>query len=156
LVQLPGLFLWGIGLIQYLESLNSALGYIKTDQLWTGLFIAAILSTFTLIAVVLTQFPTIGIIETIVLSPIIVSLVIFSIIIGAFVVVFRKGIIAGPLLLILGALSLYAIRCILWLIADTWILTPTDRVIAAEAFILCGIALLLSKNLRVLETWKLR
>jgi hypothetical protein len=156
LVQLPGLFLWGIGIIQYLQALNSAMGYVKTDQLWTGLFLAVILSTVGLIAVVVTQFPSIGIIESMVLSPIIVSLVLFSTVIGVFVVVFRKGIIARPLFLILGALLLYATRCILWLISDAWIQAPIDRVIAAEAFILCGIALLMSKNLRLLETWKLR
>ncbi|TFG26625.1 hypothetical protein EU528_14070 [Candidatus Thorarchaeota archaeon] len=152
LAQLPGLLLWGIGIIQYLRSLNAALGYVKPNNLLIGLFLATTLSTISLIVVIVTQYPTIGIIESIVLSPIVAGLTLFVIIVFALVWIFRKGSLARPLFLILLALLLYLIRCSLWLFADAGLEAPTDRVIAVEAFILCGTALLMARNLGTIDT----
>jgi len=147
LVQLPGLLLWGLGIIQYLRSLNSALGYVKSNNLWVMLFLAATLSSIGLIVVNATQFTTIGLLENIVLSPIIVGLALFSVITIMLVGIFREGVLAKPLFLVLGALILYLVRCLLWLFTDTGLESPTDGLIAIESFILCGAALLLAKNL---------
>lgn len=152
LAQLPGLLLWGIGIIQYLRSLNSALGYVKPNNLWIGLFLATTLSTITLVVIIVTQFPAIGLIESIVLSPIVVGLALFVIITTALVWIFRKGSLAQPLFLILLALLLYLVRCSLWLFTDVGLTIPTDRVIAVEAFILCGTALLMARNLGSIDT----
>ena len=152
LIQLPGLLLWGIGILQYLRSLNEALGYIRPQNLWIGLFLATTLSTISLVVIIVTQLPMFGLIESIVLSPIIVGLTLFVIITTAFVVIFRKGSLAVPLFLILGALLLYLVRCLLWLFSDMALETPTDGVIAAEAFILCGAALLMARNLGRIDT----
>ncbi|TFH04286.1 MAG: hypothetical protein E4H14_15085 [Candidatus Thorarchaeota archaeon] len=152
LVQLPGLLLWGIGILQYLRSLNEALGYIKPNNLWIVLFLTTTLSTISIIVIIATQFPTIGFIESIVLSPIIVGLALFVIITTILVVIFRKGFLAKPLFLILGALLLYLVRCLLWLISDVGFVVSIDRVIATEAFILCGAALLMARNLGSMDT----
>jgi len=152
LIQLPGLLLWGIGILQYLRSLNEALGYIKPQNLWIGLFLAATLSTISLVVIIVTQLPMFGLIESIVLSPIIVGLALFAIIATALVVIFRKGSLAMPLFLILGALLLYLVRCLLWLFSDVGLEAPTDRVIATEAFILCGAALLMARSLGNIDT----
>lgn len=152
LVQLPGLLLWGIGILQYLRSLNEALDYLKPNNLWIGLFLTTTLSTISLVVIIVTQFPTIGFIESVVLSPIIVGLTLFVIITVAIVVIFRKGSLAKPLFLLLGALLLYLVRCLLWLFTDAGIEVPTDRVIAAETFILCGAALLMARSLGSIDT----
>ena len=147
LVQLPGLLLWGIAIIQYLQSLNSALGYVKSNNLWIGLFLVTTISTMVLIVINATQFAMIGLVENIVLSPIIVGLGVFSAITTILVGIFRKGALAKPLFLILGSLILYFVRCLLWLYTNTGLESPTDGLIAIESFILCGAALLLARNL---------
>jgi hypothetical protein len=152
LIQLPGLLLWGIGILQYLRSLNEALGYVKPQNLWIGLFLPTTLSTISLVVVIVTQLPMFGLIESLVLSPIIVGFTLFVIITTAFVVIFRKGFLSKPLLLLLGALLLYLVRVLLWLLTDLGIEAPTDRVIAAESFILCGAALLMARSLGNIDT----
>lgn len=147
LVQLPGLLLWGIGIIQYLRSLNSALGYVQTNHLWLGLFLISTLSSIVLIVINATQSQMIGLIENIVLLPIIVGLAIFSGITTFLVWIFRKGSLSKPLFLILAALLLYLVRCSIWLFTDTGFEAPTDGLIAIEAFIFCGAALVLARNL---------
>ena len=152
LTQLPGLLLWGIGILQYLRSLNEALAYIKPQNLWIALFLVTTLSTISFVVIIVTQFPMVGIVESLVLSPIIVGLVLFVTIASVLVIIFRKGSLAKPLFLILGALLLYLVRSLLWLFSSVALETPTDRVIAAEAFILCGAALLLARNLGSIDT----
>ena len=152
LAQIPGLLLWGIGILQYLRSLNAALGYIEPQKLWIGLFLATTLSTISLVVIVVTQIPTVGLIETLVLSPMVVGLAMYVIISTALVVIFRNGTLAKPLFLILGALLLYLVRCSLWLVFSVGFIIPTDRVIAAEAFILCGAALLMARSLGRIDT----
>jgi hypothetical protein len=152
LVQLPGLLLWGIGILQYFRSLNEVLSYLKPNDLWIGLFLATTLSTLSLVVIIATQFPAISFIESVVLSPIIIGLALFVIITAIIVVIFRKGSLAKPLFLILGALLLYLVRCLLWLFTDVGIEAPIDRVIAAEAFILCGAALLMARSLESIDT----
>jgi hypothetical protein len=147
LVQLPGLLLWGIAIIQYLRTLNSVLGYVHTNNLWIGLFLISTLSTLVLIVVNTIQFQMIGFVENIVLSPIIVGLAILSGITAILVWIFRKGSLSKPLFLILAALVLYLVRCSLWLFTDAGFEAPTDDLVAIEAFILCGAALVLARNL---------
>lgn len=152
LAQMPGLILWGLGIIQYLRSLNSSLGFVKSNNLWIGFFLVATLSTISLVVIIMTQFTTIDLIESLVLSPIIVGLTLLTIITTILVWIFRKGTLAKPLFLILGALALYLVRVLLWLFVDASLDSPTDGVIAIESFILCGGALLLARDLGKIDT----
>ena len=152
LAQMPGLILWGLGIIQYVRSLNSSLGFVKTFNLWIGLLLVATLSTISLAVIIVTQFPTIGPVESLILSPIIIGLTLLTIIITILVWVFRQGTLAKPLFLILGALALYLVRVLLWLFVDTSLESPIDGVIAIESFILCGGALLLARDLGNIDT----
>ncbi len=152
LAQMPGLILWGLGIMQYLRSLNSSLGIVKSNNLWIGLFLIAALSTISLVAIIVTQFTTIDLIESLVLSPIIVGLILLTIITAILVWIFRKGTLAKPLFLILGALALYLVRVLLWTFVDASLESPTDGVIAIESFILCGGALLLARDLGNIDT----
>lgn len=147
LAQMPGLILWGLGIIQYIRSLNSSLGFVKSNNRWIGVFLIATLSTISLVVIIVTQFTTIGLVESLILSPMIVGLTLLTIITTILVWIFRKGILAKPMFLLLGALALYLIRVLLWLFVDTSLESPTDGVIAIESFILCGGALLLARDL---------
>jgi len=100
----------------------------------------------------MTQFTTIDLVESLVLSPIIVGLTLLTIIITILVWIFRKGTLAKPLFLLLGALALYLIRILLWIFVDASLESPTDGVIAIESFILCGGALLLARDLGKIDT----
>lgn len=152
LTQLPGLILWGLGIVQYLRSLNSSLGFVKSKNLWTGIFLIATLSTISLAVIIVTQFTTIGLVESLILSPIIIGLALLTGITTILVWIFRKGTLAKPLFLIVGALSLYLIRVLLWIFVDASLESPTDGVIAIESFILCGAALLLARDLGKIDT----
>ncbi len=152
LAQMPGLILWGLGIIQYLRSLNSSLGFIKSNNLWIGFFLIATLSTIGLVVIIVTQFTTNDLVESLVLSPIIVGLTLLVIITIILVWIFRKGTLAKPLFLLLGALVLYLVRVLLWLFVDASLGSPTDGVIAIESFILCGGALLLARDLGKIDT----
>ena len=152
LAQIPGLILWGIGIVQYLRSLNSSLGFVKSNNLWIGLFLIAALSTISLVVIIVTQFTTIDLVESLVLSPIIAGLTLLAIITATLVWIFRKGTLAKPLFLLLGALALYLVRILLWIFVDASLESPTDGVIAIESFILCGGALLLARDLGKIDT----
>ncbi|PNX51028.1 MAG: hypothetical protein BV458_12170, partial [Thermoplasmata archaeon M9B2D] len=45
LVQMPGLLLWGFGILQYLRSVNSALEIFESEKLWIVLLMLAALAT---------------------------------------------------------------------------------------------------------------
>ncbi|MCK5264402.1 MAG: hypothetical protein KAR03_02250, partial [Candidatus Thorarchaeota archaeon] len=137
--------------IQYLRSLNSSLGFVKSNNPWIGIFLIVTLSTISLVIIV-TQFTTIGLVESLILSPIVVGLALLTGISTILVWIFRKGTLAKPLFLILGALSLYLIRVLLWIFVDASLESPTDGVIAIESFILCGAALLLARDLGKIDT----
>jgi len=152
LVQMPGLILWGLGIIQYLRTLNSSLGFVKAKNLWIGVVLIIAFSTIGLVSIIATQLIAISLIESIVLSPIIVGLILFTIITSILVWIFRKGALAKPLFLILGALVLYLVRSIFWLLVDASLRSPMDGVIAIESFILCGAALILARDLGSIDT----
>jgi len=152
LVQMPGLILWGLGIIQYLRTLNSSLGFVKAKNLWIGVVLIIAFSTIGLVSIIATQLIAISLIESIVLSPIIVGLILFTIITSILVWIFRKGALAKPLFLILGALVLYLVRSIFWLLVDASLGSPMDGVIAIESFILCGAALILARDLGSIDT----
>jgi len=152
LAQMPGLILWGLGIIQYIRSLNSSLGFVKANNRWLGFFLIATLSAISLVFIIVTQFTTIGLVESLILSPTIVGLTLLTGITTILVWIFRKGTLAKPLFLILGALSLFLIRVLLWIFVDASLESPTDGVIAIESFILCGAALLLARDLGKIDT----
>jgi len=54
LAQMPGLILWGLGIIQYLRSLNSSLGFVKANNRWLGFLLIATLSTISLVVIIVT------------------------------------------------------------------------------------------------------
>ncbi len=147
LVQIPGLLLWGLGILQYLRSVNSSLEFAETGRLWTSLLVIVSLSTLVLIGINALYMPWIGAIENVVLSPIIVGQGMLAIITLGLVWTFRHGEIARPLVLVFCGFLLYLVRTVHWAFTITTIGTPLNSIIAVEAYIFFGAALVLARNL---------
>lgn len=149
LVQMPGLLLWGVGIFQYLRSVNSSLEFTETGKLWMSLLVVASLATLVLIAANALYLPWIGAIENVVLSPIVVGQGILAIITLGLVWTFRHGEIARPLVLVFCGFLLYLVRTVHWAFMISTIGTPLNSIMAVEAYIFFGAALALARNLGV-------
>ena len=149
LMQLPGLLLWGFGVLQYLRSVNSSLEFAETGRLWMILLVVTSLATLILIAANALYIPGIGVIENVVLSPIVVGQGMLTTIALGLVWTFRNGEIARPLVLVFFGLLLYLVRTVHWAFTISTIGTPLNGIIAVEAYIFFGAALALARNLGV-------
>jgi hypothetical protein len=149
LVQMPGLLLWGFGILQYLRSVNSSLEFTETGRLWMSLLIAASLATLAFIAANALYLPWIGAIENVILSPIVVGQGVLATITLGLVWTFRHGEIARPLFLVFCGFLLYLVRTAHWAFTISTIGTPLNSIIAVEAYIFFGAALALARNLGV-------
>jgi hypothetical protein len=147
LVQMPGLLLWGFGILQYLRSLNSALEFSDSGKLWIILLIVALVATTSLVVINLLYYPGIGLVENIVLSPLIIGLVLFTIIALGCVWVLRQGAIAKILVMVFIGFLLYLIRTIQWVFTASLLGTPSNSIFALEAFVFIGAAFILARKL---------
>lgn len=149
LMQLPGLLLWGFGVLQYLQSANSSLEFAETGRLWMILLVVTSLATLILIAAIALYMPGTGVIENVVLSPIVVGQGMLATIALGLVWTFRHGEIARPIFLIFCGFLLYLIRTVHWAFTVSTIGAPLNSIIAIEAYIFLGAALVLARNLGV-------
>jgi len=147
MIQIPGILLWGLGIVQYLSSLNAAMKISDSGRLWSVLIGLEGVSSIGLILVMAFLFPDTYLIERIILSPIIIGLLLFSVISLGLVWIFRDGLLSRPLLFIFMSFSLLAIRTILWATSEFQVNTPLDSLMAIEVYVFCGAALLLSRDL---------
>jgi FlaA1/EpsC-like NDP-sugar epimerase len=147
LVQMPGLLLWGFGILQYLRSVNSALELIESGKLWIILLMLTALATSCLIVINALYNPWIGFVENIVLSPLVIGLVMFTIIALGLVLIFRQGEFAKSLFLIFIGFFLYFIRTAQWTLATSVLGTPANSFFALEACVFFGAAFVLARNL---------
>jgi hypothetical protein len=148
LIQISGIFLWGFGILQYLQSLNSALEFSESWRLWTILLIIASITTLGLVVINVIYYPWIGLVENIVFSPLIIGLTYFTVIALGFVWIFRYGEIARPLGLTFIGFLLYLIRTVQWAFAPSVLGTPANSIFALEAFVFFAAAFVLSQNLK--------
>ena len=149
LVQMPGLLLWGFGILQYLRSVNSSLELMDTGRLWMTLLVAASLAALVLTAINALYFPWIGAVENVVLSPIVVGQGLLAAITLGLAWTFRHGEIARPLFLVFCGFLLYLVRTAHWAFTISTIGTPLNSIIVVEAYIFFGAALALARNLGV-------
>lgn len=147
LVQMPGLLLWGFGILQYLRSVNSALKIFESEKLWIILLMLTSLATLSLIVINALYNPWIGMIENIVLSPLVIGLVLFTVIVLGLVLIFRQGEFGRPLFFIFIGFFLYLIRTAQWAFATSVIGTPLNSLIALEACVFFGVGFILTRNL---------
>jgi len=149
LVQVPGLLLWGFGILQYLRSVNASLEFAETGRLWMSLLVVVSLATMALIAINALYLPWVGPIENVVLSPIVVGQGTLAAITLGLVWTFRHGEIAKPLVFLVCGFLLYLVRTVHWAFTITTTGTPLNSIIAVEAYIFFGAALAAARNLGV-------
>jgi len=147
LIQIPGILLWGFGILQYLSSLNKAFRFSESGILWIWMGIISGVTSIGLVMIVTFQFPEQYLIENIIISPMIVGLTIFTLVACGLVWIFREGLLSKPLIFILSSFSLLALRFILWLLIGFQFDSFVDGMISTEAYLLCGGALMQAKNL---------
>ena len=147
LVQMPGLLLWGFGILQYLRSVNSALEVTESGKLWIILVFVTIVATLGLVLIIALYYPEIGLVENIVLSPLIISLTLFTFVALGCVWILRQGTIARILVLIFIGFMLYLIRTAQWAFAASLLGTPANSIFALEAYVFLGAAFILARKL---------
>lgn len=147
LIQMPGLLLWGFGVLQYLRSVNTALELMESKRLWMGLLIAISLTTLALFTTTVVFMPGLGVMQSVIISPILACLGLLSVILFGLVWNFRDGEIANPLMLIFAGFLFYLIRTAQWAFSAAAIGTPSNDIIAFGAYLLLGAALLQVRDL---------
>ena len=147
LVQLPGLFLWVLGILGYLKSLNASLKLTEGTQLWLALGIITTLISLSLIVIFTIIFPTRDLLSTIVFVPIAVVLGLILCVIIAISWIFREGILARPLLLLLFGIILLFIRAIFWQVEGYCDSISLNQIMAIESYFLVGASFLIAEKL---------
>ncbi|MBN2229292.1 MAG: hypothetical protein JW779_06820 [Candidatus Thorarchaeota archaeon] len=147
LVQMPGIFLLGFGIMQYLRSVNSALEIMNGERMWIILVLIVSLTTLGVLVIIITQFPNLGVIRAIVISPIISSLILFCMVALGFIWTFQNGEIVKPLLLVFLGFLIYLVRSFFWVFSSYALATPTDSLLAIESYVFFGSVLLLSQSM---------
>jgi len=148
LIQMPGLLLWGFGILHYLRSVNSALEFIESGKLWSILLIITTLATICLVVMIGLYYPWVGLVENIVLSPLVIGMLLFTVVALGLVSIFRHGEFVNPLFLIFIGFFLYFIRTVQWTFATSVLGTPSNSIFALEACVFFGAAFILARNLR--------
>lgn len=147
LVQLPGVLLWGFGILQYLKSVNLALEIIDSKKIWMGLLIIWFLATLFCVVFIVLFMPGIGGVGAMIISPMIMGECIFTSILLGLVWIFREGEIARPLFLLFIGFVLFLIRTAYWGFSVGILGTPLNSIIAFEAYMFFGMAFLLVQSL---------
>ena len=142
LVQMPGLLLWGLGIIGYLKSVNQSLDLIEEERLWPILVFVAVMGSLMLVAAAIVGFPERSPLSVLVSAPTVVWLVIVLSIVFGLLAYFRNGMIARPLALLFLALVIYFVRSALWVLGGYCQGYLLDDILSIEAYLLIGASLM--------------
>ena len=149
LVQVPGLFLWALGIMSYLKSLNSSLRLTEGTQLWLALGIITALMSLSLIVILSIIFPSRDFLSTIVFVPITVVLGLVFFIILAILWIFKDGSLAQPLLFLLFGVSLLFLRGVFWQIEGYCNEIAFNQLMAIESYLLIGVVFLTANKIGI-------
>ncbi len=147
LVQMPALLLWGLGVIGYLRSSNSALGVFRGNRMSSILVIVVAISSLILVVMITLIHPGQNILITFVSVPMIVGLGITLFVLGGIVWILREGLIARPLILMFLGVLMLLIRSLFWGLVNYCPGSPFDYVTAIEGYILVGASLAVASKL---------
>ncbi len=150
LVQVPGLFLWVLGILGYFKALNASLRLTEGTQLWLAVGVITTLASLSLVVIFAIISPTRNILATIVGVPVIVVLGLIVCVISGILWVFREGYIARSLALLLFGVVLLLIRSIFWQVEDYCGGNPLSPITAIESYLLVGASFLLANNLNLI------
>jgi hypothetical protein len=146
LVQLPALLLWGLGVLGYLRSSNSALGVSK-DRMWTRIILGASIAVLVLVVAETLFIPGQSLLYTGISVPMVVGLGIILLALGRMLWTLRGGLIARPLILMFLGVLLYFIRSLFWSFVIYCPGSPFDYVTAIESYVLIGASLIAASRL---------
>ena len=147
LVQMPALLLWGVGVIGYLRSSNSALGVFTGNRIGSILFIVTAISSLALVVILILINPSQNLLATFVSVPMIVGLGVILCVLGGIIWILREGLIARPLILMFLGVLMLLIRSLFWGIVTYSPGSPFDYVTAIEGYILVGASLAAASRL---------
>lgn len=147
LVQMPALLLWGVGVLGYLRSLNSALGVSSGNRMWPLIIIVSTIAGLVMVVVETLFIPAQNLLFTIVSVPMVVGLGIVLFTLGSLLWTLRSGLIARPLILLFLGVLLFFIRSLFWSFVNYCPGTPFDYITAIESYILIGASLFAARRL---------
>jgi len=147
LVQIPALLLWGIGVLGYLRSLNSALGVSNGNRMWPLIIIVSTIAGLAMVVFEILFIPVQNLFLTIVSVPMVVGLGIILFALGSLLWTLRNGLIAKPLILLFLGVLLFFIRSLFWSFVNYCPETPFDYIMAIESYILIGASLFAANKL---------
>ena len=147
LVQMPALLLWGLGVVGYLRSSNSALGVFTGNRMGSVIVLVTALSSLVLVVIMTLLNPGQNILITFVSVLMIIGLGIILFILGGIVWILREGLIARPLVLMFFGVLLLLIRSLFWGFITYCPGSPFDYLTAIEGYILVGASLAASSRL---------
>ena len=147
LVQMPALLLWGLGVVGYLRSSNSALGVFNGNRMGSIIVLVTALSSLVLVVIMTLLNPGQNILITFVSVPMIIGLGMILSILGGIVWILREGLIARPLVLMFFGVLLLLVRSLFWGFVAYCPGSPFDYLTASEGYILVGASLAASSRL---------
>ncbi|MFW9925605.1 MAG: hypothetical protein ACFFDM_02445 [Candidatus Thorarchaeota archaeon] len=151
LVQMPALLLWGLGVIGYLRSSNSALGISNTDSILQFVITLASIAGLASLVVVAVLNP-LQILYTAISIPLIIGLSVILIALGSLIWTLRSGLMVRPLILLFLGVLLFFIRILFWSFVNYCPGSPFDYVTAIESYILIGASVLAASKLDEIYT----
>ena len=114
LVQMPALLLWGLGVVGYFRSSNSALGLFTGNRIGSVIVLVTAISSLVLVVIMTLFNPGQNILITFVSVPMIIGLGIILCILWGIVWILRQGLISRPLVLMSFGVLLLLIRSLFW------------------------------------------
>jgi hypothetical protein len=150
LVQMPGLLLWGLGIISYLRSVNLSLDLIEGERLWPILVFVIVMGSLVVVAAVIVSSPDRSPLTVLVSAPTMIWLGIILSIIAGLTWTFRGGLLVRPLVLLLIAFLIGFGRSMLWVASDFCEGGGLDDVLALESYLLVGAALIEAAKLETI------
>jgi hypothetical protein len=142
LVQMPGLLLWGLGIISYLRSVNLSLDLIEGERLWPILVFVIVMGSLVVVAAVIVSSPERSPLTVLVSAPTMIWLGIILSIITGLTWTLRGGFLIRPLSLLLIAILIGFVRSVLWVASDFCEGGALDDLFAIESYLLVGASLI--------------
>lgn len=149
LVQMPGLLLWGLGIISYLKSVNLSLDIIEGERLWPTIVFLAVMGSLMVVAAVIVSDPERSPLAVLVSAPTVIWLGTILSIVIALAWTFRRGLLTRPLLLLMLAIAVAFVRSLLWIVTDFCEGGGLNDLLAIESYLLVGASLIESAKLEI-------
>ncbi|MEM2143488.1 MAG: hypothetical protein QXQ81_09555 [Candidatus Thorarchaeota archaeon] len=140
LLQIPGVLLWTTGIVSYLLTLMRTLRRAQMQNVLVLLLVVTVSIVIAERAILMAMTPRIDILESIVSIPVAVVTILLSLIVITWQ--FRGGVIAVPFAVLTLTLFIFVVRDLISVLVVLGPTDPTVRLLAVEAYLLAGVALI--------------